>query len=152
MTVEEATHAIERFCMYQPRSQAQVLRKLQQMKLIPDVVEHLLIKCITEEWLREAFFAEQFVRGKFNQKQWGRIKIKHGLKQQGVMEPILSAVLKNIDPDAYWETLQRLAQKKVQLLHGKPQKEQRQKTYQFLAQKGFEADLIWEVLQEIFAE
>ncbi len=149
MTVEEATIAIERYCMYQPRSQAQVLRKLQQMKLIPDVVDHLFIKCIEEGWLQETFFAEQYVRGKFNQKKWGRIKIKHGLKQQGVMEPILSQALATIDPDDYWETLCKNAQKKWQALGPQPEWTKSQKTYNYLIQKGFESDLIAEALRNI---
>lgn len=149
MTVEEATTAIERYCMYQPRSQAQVLRKLQQMKLIPDVVDHLFIKCIEEGWLQESFFATQYVQGKFNQKRWGRIKIKHGLKQAGVMEPILSQALAIIDPEAYWETLLKNAQKKWALLGSQNNRIKQQKTYNYLIQKGFESDLIVEALKTL---
>ncbi|MCH8554942.1 MAG: recombination regulator RecX [Schleiferiaceae bacterium] len=149
VTLDEARAILENYCNYQPRSQEQVVRKLHQMGLIPEAVDELLIEAIQKKWVNESFFASQYVQGKFRQKKWGRLKIKEGLKKQGVVEPILSEVLNGIDTDAYWQTAKELAEKKWPTLKARSPFEQKQKLLRYLASKGFEHAIIYELADEM---
>jgi len=80
-TVEEAKRHLERYCAYQDRSHFEVLKKLREMQMIPMVIDAIVLHLIEHNFLNEARFAKSFVRGKFNIKKYGRIKITQGLKQ-----------------------------------------------------------------------
>jgi regulatory protein len=147
MTIAEAEEKIARYCQYQPRSQDEVLRKLRSMPLIPEAVDELLIRCITNGWVREADFAYQYVTGKFRQKGWGKIKIRNGLYAKGVREPILSESLATIDDAAYEESIRAIAAKKVKTITGRNAWEKHQKLLRYLLQKGYALDEIQKALQ-----
>jgi regulatory protein len=70
----------EHFCAYQERSQQEVRDKLYEWGLWPDAVEQSISRLIEGNFLNEDRFAKAYTKGKFNQKAWGKIKIKQGLK------------------------------------------------------------------------
>jgi len=74
----------EHYCAYQERSQQEVRDKLYEWELKPAEVEDIISRLIENNYLNEERFAKAYVQGKFNQKGWGRIKIKQGLKLKRV--------------------------------------------------------------------
>src|ERR1700760_1960258 len=79
----------EHFCAYQERAQQEVRDKLYEWGLYPQAVENIISKLIESNYLNEERFAKEYTRGKFNQKSWGRIKIKQGLKLKQVPEKLI---------------------------------------------------------------
>ena len=88
-----------------------------------------------------------YVSGKFKIKKWGKMKIKKGLKLKGVTEKMISNALKTIDYDEYLETILVLANKKLPAIKEKEDYKRRYKLTTYLMSKGFESNLISEVLQ-----
>jgi regulatory protein len=87
---EQAAYAkAEHYCAYQERSQQEVRDKLYEWDLKPAEVENIIIRLIENNYVNEERFAKAYVRGKFNQKGWGRIKIKQGLKQKRVPDGLI---------------------------------------------------------------
>ena len=137
----------EHFCAYQERAQQEVRDKLYDWGLWPDAVENIIIQLIGGNFLNEERFAKSYVQGKFRQKGWGRIKIKQGLKFKKIPDGLLKKALLTIDGDDYLEMLNKILVKKASLLTEKMPYKRRYKLQQYALSRGFEADLINDVLK-----
>lgn len=150
-TLKEATLKLMQFCAYRDRSQKEVEEKLKEMRMIPEASEKIIIQLMQEDFLNEERFARSFVRGKFRIKKWGRIKIKQELKLRGISKPIIKLALTEIDELEYWETLELLAQKKKDLIKEPNIFKKRKKLNNYLLQKGYENQMILEVVHSIIS-
>jgi regulatory protein len=103
----------EHFCAYQERAQQEVRDKLYEWGLWPDAVEHIISQLIEGNFLNEERFSKIYTKSKFNQKTWGRIKIKQGLKLRRVPDVLVKKALLTIDLDDYLAALTHLLQKKA---------------------------------------
>ncbi|WP_413666752.1 regulatory protein RecX [Mucilaginibacter sp. Mucisp86] len=137
----------EHFCAYQERAQQEVRDKLYEWGLWPDAVEHIISQLIEGNFLNEERFARIYAKSKFNQKAWGRIKIKQGLKLKRVPDVLIKKALLNIDFDDYLAALTLLLQKKAATLTEKNQLKRRYKLQQYAMGRGFEAEVIADILK-----
>ncbi len=137
------------FCIYQERTQQEVREKLKTWSVSSEEAEEIITWLITENFLNEGRYARQFAGGKFRVKKWGRRKIVYELKSKGLSENNIKDALKEIDSDDYWETLTLLAEKKrSSILKAGHIAIIKKKVTEYLIGKGFEMDLIGEVLKE----
>ena len=136
----------EHYCAYQERSQQEVRDKLYEWELKPAEVEDIISRLIENNYLNEERFAKAYVQGKFNQKGWGRIKIKQGLKLKRVPDGLIRKALQTIPDDDYMQTLQNILAKKAATLAEKNPLKRRYKLQQYAIGRGFEGDLVWEAL------
>jgi regulatory protein len=83
-------------------------------------------------------------------KSWGRIKIVHGLKEKRVSDYCIRKALKEIDDTQYQSSLNKLAAAKWKTLQSEKNIFIRmRKTQDHLLQKGFEPNLINDVLHHL---
>ncbi len=134
------------YCAYQERSQNEVRNKLYDWGLYPSDVELVIVDLIQENFLNEERFAIAYTLGKFRVKGWGKRKIKQGLYLKKVPEKLIANALKKIDDTQYWEKLNELIAKKKDLLREKSPLKERYKLTQYAMMKGYESDLISDVL------
>jgi regulatory protein len=140
---------IQNWCVYQDRCQQEVRDKLYEYGLWTDAVEELISKLIADNFINEERFAQSYARGKFSIKKWGRIKIKLHLKQKRISDYSIKKALNEIDSEAYYETLKKvLLQKKNTTKESNPIK-LKFKLATYAMSRGFEQDLIFDVLEEI---
>jgi regulatory protein len=111
-------------------------------------VEQIVSNLIENNFLNEERFAKAYARGKFKQKGWGRVKIKQGLKLKKIPDKLINKALQEIDGDEYMNTLSRIIQKKDAVLIEKDPYKRRYKLQQFAMGRGYEGDLIAEVVSE----
>lgn len=150
MATTDARTAIYRYCNYQERSHQEVRDKLYELGCRTPEVEELIAELIEKRILNEERFARAIARGKFRMKQWGKQKIVQQLKQQRISEYCIKKALTEIDPDEYYKTLEKLAEKKwAELRTERSQPTRKAKTYRYLLQKGYESSLIQDVINEI---
>lgn len=147
-TVKEATLKLMQFCAYRDRSQKEVEEKLKDMRMIPAAREQIIIKLMHENFLNEERFARSFVRGKFRIKKWGRVKIKQELKAKEISSPLIKIALTEIQEEDYLNTLNELAEKKALLIKEKDPYKRRNKLCNYLIQKGYESNLVFEFCSE----
>lgn len=117
-----------------------------------DLVEENISRLITEGFINEERFAKSYSRGKFRQNKWGKIKIQMGLNQLGLTEYCIKKGLAEIDSEEYKDQLLALAKKKFHGVNSENILLKRKKTQVFLASKGYEFDLIDEVLAKLVAD
>jgi regulatory protein len=137
----------ESYCAYQERSQQEVGSKLYDWGLWPNEVEEVISDLIETNFLNEERFAKAYVSGKFNIKHWGKIKIKQGLKLKRITDKMIAIALNTIDYDDYLLTILNTAEKKLPTITEKDPYKKKYKLVTYLMGKGFENDLIVEVLK-----
>jgi regulatory protein len=137
----------ENYCAYQERSQQEVRDKLYEWGLWPDAIEQVISELIQGNFLNEERFAKAYAKGKFSQKAWGRVKIKQGLKLKRVPDVLIKKALLIIDADDYFAALIKLLEKKASTVSEKNELKRRYKLQQYAMGRGYEADLIAEVLK-----
>jgi regulatory protein len=137
----------ESWCAYQERSQQEVRNKLYDWNLFPSEVEEIIAELISTNFLNEERFAHAYTSGKFNIKRWGKIKIKQGLKLKKVPDKLIQKALSGIDMDEYLAVLLATAEKKLASLTEKDALKRKFKLISYLQSKGFENDLIFDVLK-----
>jgi len=138
----------ESFCAYQERAQQEIRDKLYEWGLHHDEVEEVITELILTNFLNEERFAMAYVSGKFNIKKWGKIKIKQGLKLKRIPEKMIIKALNSIDYDDYLRTLLAAAEKKSAVLVEKDKYKRKYKLITYLMGKGFESNLISDVLKD----
>jgi len=148
-TIKEGKSRGAKYCATQERSQQQVRDKLYDWGLFGDEVEEVLSWLISEDFVNEERFAQSYVRGHFKLKKWGKLKIKQGLEQKKISPYCIKMGMKEIDAKDYHSTIQSLVEKKWRSLKESNMYIKKQKTVRYLLQKGFEADLVWEVVNEM---
>lgn len=149
LTPQQAAQQIKQYCAYQERCHAEVKDRLYSFGLTTTEVETILSNLVEENYLSEERFAQSFARGKFRMKHWGRVKIRYELKQRQVSEYCIKKGMKEIDEDEYIATLAKLGEEKWKGLKGeKNQFTKKRRLTDYLLQKGYERDLITQLIKE----
>jgi regulatory protein len=146
-TPDQALPRAKHYCAYQERCHSEVKEKLYDFGLNKKEVDEILSQLIEENYLNEERFAIHFAGGKFRMKHWGRVKIKYELRKKQVSDYCIRKALASLDDDAYMKTLQKLFDEKLRTL--KSEKNifiKKRKLQDHLLQKGFEAELVRELI------
>jgi regulatory protein len=109
----------------------------------------LISHLITEGYLNEERFAKAFAGGKFRLKKWGKIKITNALEGKGLTQNCIRIGLREIDDKDYRATIESLLLKKADQADEPNLYVRRDKLATYVIQKGFEPELVWEVVKEI---
>ena len=145
--------SILHYCQYQERSHKEVRNKLYELGCTTPEVEENIAELIEKDVLNEERFARAIARGKFNMKQWGKRKIIEQLKFQQVSEYCIKKALTEIDYDEYLHVAKKLVVKKLPEYKGeKKDYIIKQKLYRYLAQKGYETEIINIALNETLSK
>lgn len=140
---------IERYCAYQERCRQEVRIKLRQLGETDEAAQNKIIAQLEKNrFIDEARFARAFALDKFNLHEWGRMKIGYALKEKGIPEKLIDAALKEINSRTYEQTLKNLLRKKANELRGEEPFQKKGKLANYLAGKGYEADLVWQLIEE----
>ncbi len=138
------------FCAYQERTQDEVRQKLKDWKVFDHEAEDIIAELITENFINEERFAKTYAGSKFRVKKWGRNKILGELKRRGLSDYCISSGMKEIDAEEYFLVLQALLHKKLHSLRSETNEfVKKKKAADYAMRKGFEGDLVWDVLRGI---
>ncbi|MFN4123134.1 MAG: regulatory protein RecX [Flavobacteriales bacterium] len=148
-TETQALQKMQRFCIFQERSQEEVRRKLYELGFSGLAAENIIVALINDKFINEERFVKAYISGKFNILHWGKLKIRQGLKKHQIPEKMISKLLNSeIDADDYESTIVKELQKLYQ------QSELNMKTkfqlIQKLYQKGFEPEQTEIIIYKIF--
>lgn len=128
----------------------EVRDRLKTMDLSSEEREEILSDLISEDWVNEERFARSAVRGKFRMKSWGRRKIRAWLKAKQVSDFCMEKGFEEIDESEYRQRMMALIENKWSSLPaGLLAQKRKARTYDYMVQKGYEPNLVWEALQEI---
>ena len=144
---------ITKYCAYQDRCKKEVYNKLDT--ILPDITQQDIIidYLIKEKYLDESRYVRSIVRGKFFHKHWGKIKITHFLHQKDIStSTIEETILREITDKDYRTKAYDLVVSKWKTTQGQNDFEIRKKILSSLYQKGYNSELILDVLQDFINE
>ena len=139
---------IEHYCAYQERCHLEVTNKLNKLGVFGDELDEYICYLIDEKFLSETRFCEAYVRGKFNNNNWGKVKLSRELKLRNISDWNISNALNQIKSEDYNKKLKKLCKKLVEI-SDKPEFELRNKVIKNLSYKGWEIDLIIKTLNQL---
>jgi regulatory protein len=139
---------IEHYCAYQERCHLEVTNKLNKLGVFGDELDEYVCYLIDENFLSETRFSEAYVRGKFNNNNWGKVKISRELKLRNISDWNISNALSQINSVDYSNKLRKLCLKLVEL-NDKSEFELKNKVVKNLSYKGWEVDLVIKTLNQL---
>lgn len=150
LTKEQALQKLRHFCAYQERCHSDLVSKLFDWGVLKKEHDEIVATLIEEQYVNEERYAKAFAGGHFRLKQWGRHKISHELKLRKISDYCIKSGLSEIDEEDYLATLHKLFRQKWESLLGEKNRfVKMKKTADFLAQKGYEKDLVNQLFKNI---
>lgn len=142
--------AIVHYCKYQERCHMEVRNKLYELGFYSNDAEQQIVLLIEAGMLNEERFARAYAGGKFRMKQWGREKIKQQLKLRKISDYCIKKAMTEIDGEQYEAVLRKLADRKIhEIRTDRSVLSRKSKLYRYLVQKGYERDLVMDIVKEM---
>ncbi len=135
-----------KFCAYQERCHADLMKKSKEWGLNHQETQSLISAMIEEGFLNEMRFTELFCRGKFKYKKWGKLKIIRELESRQISNYCIQKAMQILDEMDYTSSLENLIQKHYEKSREDNLFKKRQKTAAYVIRKGYEPNLVWEIL------
>ena len=146
----EILNKMQSFCAYRERCKYEVRQKLIEYNLPVSLNDQLMELLEKENFINEDRFALEFACGKFRIKKWGRQKIKFELLKKEVEQKLIVKAIGAIDEEEYILTLKVMLEKKMNtILFKKNVQEAKIKVSRYAMAKGYESDLVWDILNKI---
>ncbi len=149
-TLTQALKKAAYLCALQERCQQEIRSKLYDWGLFGEEVEQCIAELISTGFINEERFARTFAGGKFRIKKWGKVKIKNELKQKKISEYCINKGLQEVNDSDYINTLKEILLKKSKELKEKNRYKKTNRLASFALQKGYESELVWDILREMF--
>lgn len=136
---------LEFYCSYSERSEYEVKQKMQLLKVPKIYYTNILSHLEEQNFLNERRYAISYVSAKYRLKRWGKIKIKQGLQAKLINNKVINEAINTIENDLYIKNLNYLLHLKMQELNKSDCTEviKKQKLLNYLLQKGYEKELIF---------
>ena len=149
-TLKEATAKLEGYCAYQERCHKEVNQKLREMRMIPEVVDIIILHLLKYNFLNETRFTQAYARGKFNHKKWGKQRIVRELRYRDISKYNIDLGLKEITDEDYENTFNELAEKRYfQLSSENNLQKKRKKLADYLLYRGWESFLVYDKVRKL---
>lgn len=101
---------------------------------------------VRENFINEKRYSQAFARDKFRYNKWGRIRIRAELKMKKIPEEIISETLSSLDENLYREILRNLLESHRKSIKSKNLYDLKGKLLRYGSSKGFESDLLYDIL------
>ena len=137
------------YCVYQDRCHKEVEQKFRDFILVQEAKDEIMLYLLKENYLNEERFTRSYIRGKFYQKSWGRIKIISGLRFKGISQKLIQNSMDEIDGEDYEATLRKLYLQHFQLQKESKDYLKKQKSIKYLMSKGYEYEILLRLIQDM---
>jgi regulatory protein len=149
LTPDQVLDKMAKYCAYQERCVKDVRDKLKTFDIPEEEKTKIIDYLLDNRFVNDERFAKSFVRGKINQSGWGVNKIRFHLIQKGIDKDIIEKALGQTDNEVYRQRLIDILKTKSKTIKANSDFEKKRKLAAYAMQKGFEGNLIWEVLKNL---
>ncbi len=148
LTPDQVLDKMAKYCAYQERCVKDVRDKLKTFDIPQKEKDEILDYLLDNRFVNDERFAKSFVRGKINQSGWGVNKIRFHLIQKGIDKEIIDEALGQTDEETYRQRLIDILKTKSKTVKAENDFERKRKLAAYAMQKGFEGNLVWDILKE----
>ena len=148
LSPDQVLDKMAKYCAYQERCVKDVRDKLKTFDIPQKEKDEILDYLLNNRFVDDERFAKSFVRGKINQSGWGVNKIRFHLIQKGIDKEIIEEALEQTDEEAYRQRLIDILKTKSKIVKAANAFEKKRKLAAYAMQKGFEGNLVWDILKK----
>ena len=149
LTPDQVLDKMTKYCAYQERCVKDVRDKLKTFDIPEEEKSKILDYLLDNRFVNDERFVKNFVRGKVNQSGWGMNKIRFHLMQKGISMELIKEALGQTDEEVYRQRLIDILKTKSKTVKAENDFEKKRKLAAYAMQKGFEGNLVWEVLKDL---
>ena len=149
MTKNEALSRAMKLCSVKEYAPSDIYQKLIEWDLTEELAAEVVLELIKEKFLDEYRMARYFANDKFRFNKWGKVKIKFMLQQKKICKDAISEALDQIPETEYASTLKTELVKKRKSIKDTDDYIVKAKLFQFASGRGFEADIIYKMLDNL---
>lgn len=136
------------YLSYRIRSISEIRKKLKTKKLTDENIDRVITHLTELGLVNDEDFARQLVSEKIKNKPAGRRSLEQKLYEKGISKDVSESVLNSILTDESEKELAlKLYEKLKPKLKGLEKQEKKKKIYETLARKGFNYDIINEIIR-----
>lgn len=139
----------QRYTAYRERAPKEVIEKLKEWSAPEPIIDRILEELQADDFVNEHRFARAFCHDKFLINKWGRNRLRAEMSRYALSSEAKEEGLGYLKDEEYQATLAHLAQKKWDRVKEEDLYKKKQKTALYLANKGFEADVVWGVVNRL---
>ena len=148
-SVNDIQKKLEYYCSYQERCHLEVYAKLKNFTSDNEEINQVISKLIDDGYLNETRFSKEFTIGKFNHKNWGRIRINRELKKRKISQKNIQIGLDQLNNLSYEKKLSDLFEFQLNKYKQKNDIYTKKKIFDYLNYRGWEKDLIFKKINSI---
>ncbi len=148
--LEQARLLAERYIDYQPRTSAEVRRRLAKGGFTEEVMEQVVADLERAGLLDDSRFSADWVESRNRRKGLGRVRLAAELRQKGVSREQAEEALQDLDPETELEGALELARKRVSSYPPEDPSSKR-RLAAFLQRRGYGWDTIEQVFVRLYA-
>ena len=148
LTPDLVLDKMAKYCAYQERCVKEVRDKLKTFDIAEEDKTKILDYLLDNRFVNDERYAKAFVRGKVNQSGWGINKIRFHLIQKGIDKDIIDEALVQTDEEVYRQRLIEILKTKAKTIKAASDFEKKRKLAAYAMQKGFEGNLVWDILKD----
>lgn len=149
LNIVEVKQRAGRFCAFRERSPNELFEKAKSWGLSEEESSTLVEELSKLGFVDEQRFANAYCHDKFEFNSWGKQKIRASIYVHKLSDTAIQNALDRIDPIKYEDRLSSLLVQKWQKLEKEEPTKRKQKVVNYLANKGFELDLIWKNISQL---
>lgn len=142
----EALDRAMRLCSVREYCKDDILRKLKAWDITDTDCKKIIDTLQKGKFIDERRYAGAFVRDKYHYNKWGKGKIASLLRMKKIPEQIIKSSLELIDNEQYIDTIKRLLDTRRKSVKAKNQYDLKGKLLRYGLSKGFEKDILYELL------
>jgi len=146
---DKALERISRICSRQEKCSHDVKEKLQSWKVKETDIHKILQWLQERKFVDDGRYARAYVWNQHHFRKWGRIRIRLMLRQKKIPEEVIDKAMERIDEKEYRVILKNELKRKRKTLNPKNRYDLMSRLQRFACSKGYEAELVRKVMEEV---
>jgi regulatory protein len=146
--VKAALNKAMALCAYHEYCSSEIRSRLSSWGIGNDDSEQLISVLIKEKFINDSRYSAAFAKDKFNQNKWGKIKIAAHLRSKNISEETIQSALDEIDDESYIKMIRDTINAHRRFVKAKNLYDLKGKLLRFGLSKGFESNLLYDILNE----
>ena len=139
-------------CANREMCSSDIRKKLELWGIADLLANNIIERLKSEKFIDESRYASAFVKDKFRYNKWGKIKIGSHLRLKRIPDVVIQEALGSIDNEVYLETIKNILATHKKSVKAKNKYELKAKLLRFGLSKGFESNILYNILGDIEEE
>ncbi|MBR66168.1 MAG: recombinase RecX [Flavobacteriaceae bacterium] len=149
LSIPELRRKGEYYCSYQERCHAEVYKKLKTYTSSNTDINEVISNLIADDFLNETRFSESFVRGKFKNKNWGKIRLILELKKRSISKKNIEIAMKQINQSIYEAKFKERFNFLIEKFKNEKKIIMKKKIFDYFNYRGWEHEIIFNEINKL---